>query len=228
MLSWSSLLCFLVLRPVPRRQWQIAAATACLLGAAGQSFAVVTKSRLDSVKVLVNGNLQIVTRGADLVVLEGDRLRIEEALLTSKQQPEIVNLVGFKKSEIGNPYDDRKKIIAIPEDLSSRWAIGSERNRYRVVVRSKSWMHGRIYLRVEQPQIHSFVASLNGQDQTIKAGEVIAASATDILHIKAVNSNFDTADKNFRYEIVKDGINARLVFTRFGVDVASFSLIAKE
>ena len=186
--------------------------------------ASVDRSYLEYLELQINGAKVVARNKEEITVFLGDTVQIGDAVLTNGKSAEIVNLVGFKNSKVGNPYDDRFKKIDVTKDLNKRWAVGTSQNLYRIVVRSRSWMHGQIVLKVERPELEKVLVSLSGIDQMVRSGETIFARSSDQLKVKEFYGNFDTDDKNFRFEIKKDGINAKLVFSRYGFNVTDFPI----
>ncbi len=183
-----------------------------------------TAEDLVSLDISINGIRNTCTAGELITVFYGDHLRIESATLTNGSRPSLVNLIGFRRSEEGDPYDDRHKTVVIGKDLNPKWSREGRGVRYDVIVSSNNKVHGTLFLEVKIPQLEEIEISLNGTPQKVRPGQVIRMKESDQFRLKQVRANFDTKDTQFRYEIVSTPEKPKLVFQRNGWEVASFPI----
>lgn len=190
----------------------------------GFSLTGSAKNKLISIDIYINGVLHTFSEGDLITVFRGDLLKITDATLAGNEKPMLVNLIGFRRSEVGNPFDDRNKKIIMDKDLNPKWSRERLGTHYDIVVSSQNEIHGTLYLEVKTPTLEEVEISLNGKTQKVRPGDVINMSLSDQFQLKHVSANFDINDAQFRYEIVTLPEKPKLVFQRHGREVASFPI----
>ncbi|NRA67118.1 MAG: hypothetical protein HRU19_21730 [Pseudobacteriovorax sp.] len=182
----------------------------------------IGRPTLSSMSVSINGSRKAYKSGDVIEVFKGDLVHIGHTRLSNGRSPDIVNLVGFRRSKVGNPYDDRDKGIVIPDDLGIRWSKQKKGKEYDIYAISKGWVFGKLTLRVVTPKINELVVSIDGKRILLNPGDTLSLREDNQLVIESVVGNFETADENFTFKVNQEGDQAELTFLRYGFPVASF------
>ncbi|SME88008.1 hypothetical protein [Pseudobacteriovorax antillogorgiicola] len=182
------------------------------------------KDLLDHITIQVNGDITKVEPGKALKVFEGDQVKIVAAKLASGKQPEFVNLVGFRRPGGDNPFDDTGKLVLVGDELNRQWAIRRQYLRYRINVRTKSILHGRVFLDVHQPIVRSIRVQVNDKLLDIKPNQTLRIKESDQIKLDRVDANFDVQSPGFRYRFKNSDREHDIVMTRYGRKVAVFPI----
>jgi len=163
--------------------------------------ATVKTGNLDFVVMSVNGKVRQLAAGETVKVVWGDRLKVMFAQLENGQRDvELINVVGFRAR--ADSIDDRDAEFRSDKDLSANWAQGPRRNIFRVNIKSKRLLHGRVFIEVEEPYLDYVVAQINGIKHQLRADQKVLLRSIDQIKLEQVVANLDPEDPSFRFRII--------------------------
>lgn len=160
---------------------------------------VLPSDRLEYLTVEVNGTPVRVSSGQELVVVEGDQLRLLDPVLRDpSKKVESVNWIGYR-SKSGRSNDDRGQVLHTERDLIKKWALGPDKNRYKVKIGSAKTRHGEVWLKVIRPELEYLKVKINESFRLLRDGEVLRVSALD--DFKIVEAQTNISDQNERVSV---------------------------
>lgn len=150
---------------------------------------------LDYALIRAGGDLLMVKNRQTLTVWRGDKLLIQDAVLTNgARRPGIVNIVGYDNP--AGKFDDRGVEIDTGTDLRKHWSVSSRYEIYQIKVMSNRRLNGVIFLQVEDPRLRYAVVSVNERQVVVREGEILTIDESDQVQVRKVVTTLPDSHEN--------------------------------
>ena len=176
-------------------------------------------SPLRHVTIEVNGRQSTISHKEALPVFRGDQVKLIGARLEDGSSPKNINLVGFRKSNSHNPFDDTGKLFLVGLKRRDKWAVGEDGRRFSILVSSNGRVHGEAFLRVSDPKIQSVDVMVNNAQHSLLPGQGLSLAPQHQFKLLGVKANFDVSDPEFRYEVKAIDGRHGIYLSRYGQDI---------
>ncbi len=158
---------------------------------------------LDYGLIRVDGELLMIKNRQTLVVWRGDKVEVQDAVLTNgARRPGIVNIVGYDNPT--GKFDDRGVAIDTGTDLRKHWSVSTRHEIYQIKAMSSRRLDGVLYLRVEDPQLRYVVVSVNERQVVVREGEILTIDENDRVQVRKVVTTLpDSREKNVTFQMAE-------------------------
>ncbi len=160
---------------------------------------------LDYLIIDVNGHARVVRSGNELVVIQGDKIIVKDAIGVGQNKIGSVNIVGYVPPGTSGPVDDRNFIVDTAKELDQAKAIDKQGEIFEVQARARGTLLGVVFLKVKHPELRYAVCRINGKDTILRPGELLRVKRSDSFKLKEVVSNLDELGDEVTFDMVPVG-----------------------
>jgi hypothetical protein len=160
------------------------------------------QAQLSYLNVEVNGTAQQIALGQELLVVKGDKIKLQEPVASDrKTKITNVNLIGYQSSKSTRNAEDRGFVIDTAQDINARRSVDKTGELYKIDTFTGNKNFGAVYLRVLAPKLKYAEVNINGKVQVMRENELLKVKAADQVKVDKVFTNIENDLEKVEFQI---------------------------